>query len=102
VVDVVKWSDAPGWKHKSKIVGSPAAHASNFSTRIAKKINKALSVRVKVICSDHKLLWWDSQKGVGLTSTSPESILHKIIIIIISFSSFPTPNDLNFILEHLD
>jgi len=54
-----------------------------FQPRIAKKINKALSVRVIVICSGHKLLWRDSYKGVGCTSTSPESVLHKIIIIII-------------------
>jgi len=33
--------------------------------------------------SDPKLLWQDSDKGVGHTSTFPESILHKIIIIII-------------------
>jgi len=43
----------------------------------------ALSVRVIVICSDHKLLWRDSYKGVGYASTLPESILHKIIIILI-------------------
>jgi len=28
-----------------------------FQPRIAKKINKALSVRVIVVCSDHNLLW---------------------------------------------
>jgi len=54
-----------------------------FQPRIAKKINKALSVRVIVICSGHKLLWPDSYKGVGRASTLTESILHKIIIIII-------------------
>jgi len=43
----------------------------------------ALSVRVIVIFSAHKLLWWDSYKGVGHASSSPESILHKIIVIII-------------------
>jgi len=65
-------------------VWSPAAQASNFSTTDCKKINKALSVRVIVICSDrHKLLWCDSYKGVGCVSTFPEYILHKIIIIII-------------------
>jgi len=37
-------------------VQSPAAHASNFSTPDCKIINKSLSVRVIVICSDHKLL----------------------------------------------
>jgi len=50
--------------------------------QFAKKINEALSVRVIVICSDHKLLWRDSYKGVGCASTLPESILHKIIIIV--------------------
>jgi len=44
-----------------------------FQLRIAKKINKALSVRVKVVCSDHKLLWWDSYKGVGRASTLPDA-----------------------------
>jgi len=34
-----------------------------------------------VICSDHKPLWRDSYKCVGQASTSPKSILHKIIII---------------------
>jgi len=52
---------------------------------VAKK-NKALSVRVIVICSDHKLLRWDSYRGVGRASTSPESILHKIIIIFMVWS----------------
>jgi len=55
-----------------------------FQPQIAKKINKAPSVRVIVICSDHRLLWRDSYKGVGGSSTSPDSILHKIIIIIIT------------------
>jgi len=49
---------------------------------VAKKINKALSVRVIVTWSDHKLLWLDSYKGIGYASTLPESILHKIVIII--------------------
>jgi len=57
---------------------SPAAHAGNFSTLDWKKINKALSVRVIIICSDQ---WRDSHKDVGWASTLPESILHKIIII---------------------
>jgi len=52
-----------------------------FQPRIAKKINKALSVRVLVICSGYKLLWRDFYKGVGRASISPESKLHKIIII---------------------
>jgi len=65
------------------LVQSPIAHASNFSTPDCKKINKALLVRVIVICSGHKPLWRDSYKGVGQPSTSPESVLHKIIFIII-------------------
>jgi len=52
-----------------------------YLQRESKKINTTLSVRVIKICSDHKLLWRDSYKGVGRTSTSPESILYKIIII---------------------
>jgi len=54
-----------------------------FQPRITKKINKALSVRVIVICRGHKLLWQDSYKGVDRASISPESILHKIIIIML-------------------
>jgi len=64
-------------------VQSPAVHASNFSTLDWKKINKTFSVRVIVICSDHRLLWQDSGKGVDYALTLLESILHKIIIIII-------------------
>jgi len=51
--------------------------------KIAKKINRAPTVRVIVISSDHKLLWQDSNKGVGSASTSPESTLHKMIIFVI-------------------
>jgi len=54
-----------------------------FQPWIAKKINQAPSVRVIVICSDHRLLWRDSYKGVDRALTPDESILHKIIIIII-------------------
>jgi len=63
-------------------VQTPAAHASNFQPQIAKKINKAPSVSVIVICSDHRFLWQDSFKGVDRASTLVDSILHKIIIII--------------------
>jgi len=60
-----------------------------FLTLIAKQINKAISVRVVVFIGDNKLLWRDSYKGVGCTSTSPESILHKIIIIRIKIIKTP-------------
>jgi len=63
-------------------VQSPAAHAGNFLTQDCKKINKALSVGVILICSDHKLLWQDSFKVVDGASMLPEStILHRIIIL---------------------
>jgi len=55
-----------------------------FKPRIAKKINKAPSVRVIVICSDHRLLWRDSYKDADRALTPDESILHKIMIIIIT------------------
>jgi len=42
-----------------------------------------IAVRVIVICSDHKPLWRDSYKGVDRALTPDESIMHKIIIIII-------------------
>jgi len=38
----------------SKVVGSIPSHACNFSTPDCKKINKAPSVWVKVICSDRR------------------------------------------------
>jgi len=74
-----------------------------FNPGLQKKINKAFSVRVIVICSDHKLLWRDSYKGIGHASTLPEPILHKIIIIlkwhrienkryIFNWTRFPKPN----------
>jgi len=49
-----------------------------------KKINKALWVRVIVICIGRKLLWLDSDKGVVRGSTLSESILHFIAIIVIN------------------
>jgi len=55
-----------------------------FNPGLQKKINKALSVRVIVICSDHRVLWRDSCKGVDRALKPDESILHKIIIIIIN------------------
>jgi len=57
-----------------------------FQAQIAKKINNALSIRVIVICSGHKLLWRNSYKGVGCASTLPESILHRIIRLLLLFS----------------
>jgi len=65
------------------VVGSIPGHPWKQFFNPGKKINKALSVRVIVICSGHKLLWRDSYKGVDRASILPESILHKIIIIII-------------------
>jgi len=50
------------------IPGHPCQQFFNFELQ-----NKALSVRVIVICSGHKLLWRDSDKGVGWASTQPES-----------------------------
>jgi len=54
-----------------------------FQPQIAKKINKAPSVWVIVICSGHRLLWRDSYKDVDPALTSDESILHNIITIFI-------------------
>jgi len=56
-----------------------------FQPSLAKIIKEALSVRVIVICSDHKKCQWcDSYKGAGQASTSLESLLHKIIMIHIA------------------
>jgi len=57
---------------------------SNFSTPDCKKINWAPSVRVIVICSDHKLLWLDSYKGVYHALTIPdESKLHARLLLLL-------------------
>jgi len=57
-----------------------------FNPGLHKKYQQGtLSVRVIVICGDHKLLW----RTLGHASTSPESILHKIIIIIVVWNDLP-------------
>jgi len=67
---------------KIAIVQTPAITAI-FHPEIAKTISrKALSVRVILICSGHRLLRRDSDKGFDYASTSPESLLHQIIIAI--------------------
>jgi len=72
-----------------KLVGSiPGCPCQQFFNPGLEKINKALSGMVKVICWDHNLQCRDSYKGVGCASTLPESILHKIIIIFISFKNY--------------
>jgi len=55
----------------------------------SKKINKDPSVRVIVICSDHKPLWRDSYKGVNRQLTSGESILHTAEFSIVKKGSDP-------------
>jgi len=64
-------------------VQNPAAKANISSTPDWKKINKGPSVRVIVVCSDHRLLWWDSYNDVDCAVTSDESQLLKIIIKLI-------------------
>jgi len=60
-VAVAERSKAPGWVLRSKIVGSISLHPSQqFLTLDRNKIKKALSVRVVVVCSDHKPIWRDS------------------------------------------
>jgi len=68
-------------------VQSPATHASNFSTPDCKKINKPLWIRVLVIFSDHKLIWWDSikvliahQRSLSLYCTRLLLLLYKKFI----------------------
>jgi len=51
---------------------------------MAEKIVLAPSVRVIVIGSDHRLLWRGSYKGDDCALAPAESILHKIIIIILT------------------
>jgi len=66
---------------------NPLPMPAIFEPRIAKEINKPPLIRVTVICSEHSLLLQDSYKGVGSTSTSPESILHKMIIFLLFLSN---------------
>jgi len=75
-----------------------------FQPQIALKNQQGtLSVRVIIICSDRKLLLRNTYKGVGRTSTMPDSILHKIIIIIIILKNLQNaifPNPGTFILKY--
>jgi len=43
-----------------------------FNPVLQRKINKALSARVIVICGDRRLLWGDSYKDVDCALTSDE------------------------------
>jgi len=83
-VTVTERSKAPDWEFRSKVVGSILNHTCQqfFNPGLQKKLNKALSVRVIIICSDHRLLWQDSYKDVDPALTLEESILHKMIIMI--------------------
>jgi len=74
----------PDWKLRSKGCGfNPPTHTSNFSTLARlQKINKAPSVRVKVIFRNHIFVWRDSHKGVNCTLTSIESILPRLLLLI--------------------
>jgi len=56
-----------------------------FNPRWQKELTMVSSVRVIIVCSDHRLLWRDSFKGVDHALTSDESVPHKIIIIIYCF-----------------
>jgi len=68
----------PEWERRSKVVRSIIpSPTSSFSTS---RINKVPSIRVIVICSDHRLLWRNSYQDVDLSLTLDESILHRIII----------------------
>jgi len=52
-------------------------------SKIVGWILKATSVKLMVICNDHRRLWRYAYKGVDCVLTLNESILHKIIIIIV-------------------
>jgi len=70
-------------------VQSIASMPAIFQSWIAKKINKALSVWLIVICCDLRLLRRNSYKDVDHALTLPESILHKIIGTFISSKNVP-------------
>jgi len=68
------WEVQGNWlrEQRSKIVDSIPARASYFSTLIAKKINKAPSVRERVICVDHRFPWRDFYKGLDRALASAQ------------------------------
>jgi len=53
-----------------------------FLTPDCKKNQQSITVRVVVICNDHRLLCQNSYEDVDHKQTQDESILHKITIII--------------------
>jgi len=88
VVVMAERSLAPDWELRSKVVGSIPGYTSKFWTVDCKKINKALSVRLIVICSDHKLLCWDSYKG-----ELPESIYCTRLLLLFRATRIQRIND---------
>jgi len=69
---------------RSKVAGSIPSNPSNFSTLDFKK---SVCIIVK-ICSDHRLLWRYSYKGIDPALTPDESALHKIVIVIFMSERF--------------
>jgi len=53
------------------------SHGGNYSTLDCKKINKAPSVRIVVIFSNHQLLWRDSYEGVDGALTIKPWVLNN-------------------------
>jgi len=78
---VAERSQPPNWEQISKVVGSiPSSPCQQFFN--PGLLNKAPSVSVMVIFSDHIDFFSRTLiKGVDCTLTPNESILHKIIII---------------------
>jgi len=85
-VAVAEWSKTHGWEPRCKVVSSIPNHAANFSILNWKKIYLLPSVRVIVVCSGQRIILRDSYKGLGRALKADESLLHQIIIIIISNS----------------
>jgi len=56
-------SEGSGRERRPKVLDSVPSSADHLSTLDWKKSTNAPSVRVLVICSDHRRLWWDVDKG---------------------------------------
>jgi len=88
VVSMVQWNPNDRGRHSWVVIGTwqktknwscgyNPQTCQEFFNPWLQNINKAPSVSLIDVCSDHRLLYW----RVDRTLTSDDSILHKIIII---------------------
>jgi len=76
------WPRAPGWELRSVDVGLAPNHASHFSNRITKKVNRANSVKIKIICSyfhkDDNL----DKFCAGVPITAQDYFYYKLVFVL--------------------